>query len=67
MKPAFISTVVFLITQRCYLPYRKLTMVYTEYPFYFMPIGVMRIRADTDGGFMRSTDFSITISKKKCS
>ncbi len=53
-----------LITQRCYLPYRKLTMVYTEYPFYFMPIGVMRIRADTDGGFMRSTDFSITISKK---
>lgn len=53
-----------LITQRCYLPYRKLTMVYTEYPFYFMPIGVMRIRADTDGGFMNSTDFSITVSKK---
>lgn len=33
-----------LITQRCYLPYRKLTMVYTEYPFYFI---AHRRHADT--------------------
>ncbi len=54
-----------LATQKSYLPYRRLTMVYTEYPFYFRPFRVMRLKADTDGGYVHSTDFSVTVGKKE--
>ncbi len=53
------------MVQRCYLPYDRLTMVYAEYPFYFRPFRAVRLKADTDGGYLRATDFSITIGKQE--
>lgn len=54
----------FILIKRCYLPYDRLTMVYAEAPFYFRPFRAVRIKADTDGGTLRSTDFSVTLRKR---
>lgn len=51
-------------TQRCFLSYRKLAMVYLEYPYYFRPFRAVRLKADTDGGYMHTTDFSVTMGRK---
>lgn len=55
----------FIINYRCYLPFDRLSMVYAEYPFYFRPFGAVRIKADTDGGYLHTTDFSVTLSRKE--
>ena len=52
-----------LVRQHAYLPYDRLTMVYLEYPFFFRPFRAVRLKADTDGGYIRGTDFSVTLSR----
>ena len=55
----------FILNQRSYLPYKRLTTVYIEAPLYFRPFRAVRLKADTDGGYLRRTDFSITLSRKE--
>lgn len=54
----------FLLNQRCFLPYHRLTVVSAEIPLYFRPVQAVRLKADTDGGSQRKADFSLTLRKR---
>jgi putative membrane protein len=58
----FIRKGIFLVKQR-FLPYRKLSVVSVERPWYLLPFRAVRIHADTDGGLPTVTDFSATIHR----
>ncbi|MCI8407215.1 MAG: PH domain-containing protein [Oscillospiraceae bacterium] len=44
-----------------YLPYRKLSVLSVERPWYLIPFRAIRVRADTDGGTAALADFEMTI------
>jgi len=54
-----------LLSRDRFLPYRKLSVLAVERPFYLRPFGAVRVRADTDGGLPNIPDFSITIRKRE--
>lgn len=51
---------VFLKQER-FLPFRNMTAISVEAPWFFRPIRAVRLRADTDAGSSRKADFVITI------
>lgn len=59
----YVSKGIFIRQQR-YLPYRTISAVSMEYPWYFFPIRAVRLNADTDGGGKKHADFAITVKKE---
>ena len=53
----------FLVKRR-FLPYRKLSVVSVEHPFYLRPFGAVRVAADTDGGTFNREDFKATMHQE---
>lgn len=53
---------IFLVKYR-FLPYRKLSVLSVERPWYLLLFRAVRVRADTDGGIPTLPDFSITVHK----
>lgn len=47
------------------IPYKKLSVVSIERPFYLLPFKAVRINADTDGGNPRTPDFAVTVYKNQ--
>lgn len=58
----FIRKGIFFRQQR-FLAFKSITAVSISYPWYYSPLHVVRLNADTDGGSTRSSDFFITIKK----
>lgn len=54
-----------LLVKRRFIPYKKLSVVSVENPFYFIPIHAVRVTADTNGGLPTVPDFKITILKSE--
>ncbi|MFZ2537748.1 MAG: PH domain-containing protein [Oscillospiraceae bacterium] len=48
-----------------YIPYKKLSVVSVERPFYLIPFKAVKINADTDGGSPTAPDFAITVYKSQ--
>lgn len=48
-----------------FIPYKKLSVVSIERPYYLIPFKAVRINADTDGGFPTTPDFAITVYKNQ--
>lgn len=55
---------IFLVKYR-FIPFRKLSVLSIERPYYLLPFGAVRVRADTDGGIPNLPDFAITIRKRE--
>lgn len=53
------------IVQNRFIPYEKLSIVVVEKPFYFIPLKLVKLRIDTDGGNNSKADFSIIIPIKQ--
>lgn len=51
---------IFLKSER-WIPFAKVTAISLEKPWYFRPIGAVRLKVDTDGGGAKHPDFSITL------
>lgn len=43
------------------LPFCNMTAISIEHPWYFLPFRAVRVRADTDGGSPKRSDFAITV------
>ncbi len=54
-----------IIVKNRYIPYKKISVLSIEKPFYLIPIHAVRVRADTDGGLPTHPDFSITINRSE--
>lgn len=54
-----------LVVRYRYLPYRKLSVLSVERPWYLLPVRAVRVRADTDGGTPTLADFDMTIWAKE--
>ena len=55
---------IFLSRER-YIPYNRLSVTSAEAPWYLIPIHAVHLSADTDGGFAREADFSMTVQRKE--
>lgn len=55
---------IFLSRER-YIPYKRLSVTSAEAPWYLIPIHAVHLSADTDGGFAREADFSMTVQRKE--
>jgi putative membrane protein len=51
-----------LLKQSRNLPFQNMTAISVERPWYFLPFRAVRVKADTDGGSPRKSDFSITVT-----
>lgn len=54
-----------IIVKHRYIPYKKLSVLSIEKPFFLIPFRAVRVRADTDGGLPTTPDFEITIHKRE--
>lgn len=54
-----------IIVKNRFIPYKNLSVLSIEKPFFLMPFGAVRVNADTDGGLPTIPDFKITIKKKE--
>lgn len=55
---------IFIVKER-FIPYRKLSVVSIQHPFYLIPIKAVKLSADTDGGLPTIADFKVTIYKNQ--
>lgn len=54
-----------LIKRRTFIPYSRLATLSIEKPYYLMPLKAVHISADTDAGFSKIADFSLTMRKSE--
>lgn len=50
-----------ILPKRRFISYKKLSVIAVEHPYYFRPLGAVRVSADTDGGSPTTPDFSVTM------
>lgn len=54
-----------VISKVRFIPYKKLSVLSIEKPFFLLPFGAVRVNADTDGGMPTTPDFMITVNKRE--
>lgn len=54
----------FVFCSKLYVPYRKIACLACEKPFWYRPIHVVHLRADTNAGTHWNYDFALTVSEK---
>ncbi len=55
----------FFVQRAQYLPYKNISSITIEAPFYLRPLGIVRLRMETDGGSPSHADASLLLGRRQ--